>query len=254
MDRQGTDPFLLMLAWGPPHTPYWPPKDHRRLQPGDVPWRPNVPAEPRADPQIAKDLANYYNLCETLDDQVGRLLGYLDESGLAANTLVLFLSDHGDMHGSHGVHRKRMPHEESVGVPMVARLPGVTPAGQTSDALMSLVDVGPSVLSICGAAPLTEAEGRDLSPAFRGHAVPDAPVYIHSRILIPGEDSPPLPEAITPGYWRAVVTRRHKLTVDIHDDAWFMTDLDADPYEMHNLANAPEAAAIQAHACHQRVG
>ena len=79
----------------------------------------------RADEEVVADLCGYYGLCEAVDAEIGRLLDYLDTSGLAENTIVVFTSDHGDMHGSHGMRYKGKPQEESLGIPLIVRDPGV---------------------------------------------------------------------------------------------------------------------------------
>ena len=95
-------PFFLTMAWGPPHMPYKPPAGYDRVTAEDIIWRENVPEAKRSEKRTVNQLTGYYGLCEALDDAMGRVLDFLDESGLAENTLVLFTSDHGDCHGSHG--------------------------------------------------------------------------------------------------------------------------------------------------------
>jgi len=88
----------------------------------------------------------------TVDDMLGEILEYLDRTGKAANTLLIFTSDHGTEMGAHGMPpwRKTMPHVESMRVPFVARLPGVLPAGGTRDTLVAPVDLFPTLCGLCG--------------------------------------------------------------------------------------------------------
>ena len=241
MREHRRDPFFIMLAWGPPHTPYRPPEGYDRVTPGDLVWRENVPPEKRSDNKTPGQLCGYYGLCETLDDAMGRLLAHLDRSRLADNTLVLFASDHGDCHGSHGLHHKGHPEEESTGIPLIARLPGVIPEGAVSQTLASHIDLMPTVLSLCGVDTPRQVAGRNLAPAFRGRGMEQRPVYLEGRMtgLKPRKN----PNGY--GAWRAIVTERHKLAVDWEGKVRLLTDLREDPYELNNMADKPEVAGLQ---------
>ncbi|MBA2277648.1 MAG: sulfatase, partial [Chloroflexia bacterium] len=127
------EPFCLLLAWGPPHTPLDPPVRHRATyDPQRIPLPASVPA-PVAD-LARRERAAYYGLISALDDNVGRLLGTLDRLGLTGNTIVLFTSDHGDLIGEHGLFRKTVPYDEATRVPCIVRWPAHVPAGVERDA------------------------------------------------------------------------------------------------------------------------
>ena len=102
-----------------------------------------MPSELRNDPRVRRRLAGYYGLCESLDHELGRLMKALDELGLAENTQVVFTSDHGDMHASHGKYSKTHLEEKSLHAPLFMRLPGRIKAGQTPQTLISSVDLMP---------------------------------------------------------------------------------------------------------------
>ena len=246
MRDHSDEPFFLCVSYGPPHTPYWPPDEFKRLTDADLRWRPNVPVGFQADPAHAKEVRGYYGLCETVDHELGRLLSHLDDSGLASNTLVLFASDHGDMHGSHGLRRKYHPEEESVGIPLIARLPGAIPPGQVTGALTSLIDLKPSVLSLCGVTERSPGAGQDLSAAFRGQPVADRSVYLAGRMWAQTPSITPDFLGHSYGEWRAMVTPQHKLVVDIAGDVRTLVDLQSDPYEMNNLAGTPGVEGLEA--------
>jgi len=106
---------------------------------------PPLPAE-----RVRVARAAYYGLCEHIDSQVGQILDKLEETGLADNTLVIYTSDHGEMAGDHGCWWKSNYYEGSAGVPMIARWPGVTAPGTTSDAVCNLMDIGPTFAEIAG--------------------------------------------------------------------------------------------------------
>ncbi len=256
MRRNRDRPFVCFLSWGPPHTPFRPPRSHDRYQPGEIVPRANVPAEHRE--RAAKELAGYYGLCESLDHQMGRLMAFLDEAGLAESTLVVFTSDHGELAGSHGMYRKGQPLDESLHVPLLMRLPGRIPAGIGLRTLVSSVDLMPTLLSVCGLPAQDSCAGLDLSAAVTG--VESAPrpesVYCEGKVAsarsASGNGNSPHQAP-----WRAIVTDRHKLTrragqeefvslYDLRDDPLEMRDLAADP--VHRRLCEPLLEGLRRHA------
>ena len=106
------------------------------------------------------------------DDLIASLLAELDRLGLAEQTLVVLLSDHGEAFGEHGaLDHGYASHQEQLHIPLVFRGPGI-PAGVRVDAPSSIVDVAPTVLELAGAAPLPFAQGVSLAAAFAGHDLP----------------------------------------------------------------------------------
>ncbi|WP_308636273.1 sulfatase-like hydrolase/transferase [Paenibacillus silvisoli] len=116
-DEQGGPeerPFFGVLSVQPPHDPYFAPAEFRRHTKETIAFRPNVPDVPRIRDAAGRDLAGYYAMIENLDFNVGRVVDTLRNLNLLENTQILFFSDHGDMHGSHGQFRKTNPYEESI--------------------------------------------------------------------------------------------------------------------------------------------
>lgn len=118
VDQCGDDPFCLFLSWGPPHDPYDEVPDRYRdlYDPDELILRPNVEPIPEAVPypdyqgnDVRQALANYYAQVTALDDQLGRLLDHLDETGRADDTVVVYTADHGDMLWSQGRRRNWFP-------------------------------------------------------------------------------------------------------------------------------------------------
>ena len=247
MRERGEGPFFLMLSWGPPHMPYKPPAAFDRFGASDIPWRPNVPPAERANPDTVADICGYYGLCEALDAEFGRLMAFLRDSGLEERTVVVFTADHGDMHGCHAMHYKGKPHEESLGIPLLVRGPGVA-AGCASDTPCTLVDLPPTLLSLAGVRVPGTMVGRDLSPALRGETLEDSCAYCEGRMQVRDPADAEMVRGEEGRYpdWRCLVTARHKLAVDCTGRAVLLTNLAEDPYELDNLADRPEAAPLQA--------
>lgn len=234
-DEHG-QPWFHVISYESPH-PGWggdpsdglypvPPAYRDRFAPSDMQLRPNVPPEHRE--RAREQLAGYYRLIAHLDDNVGRLLAALDEAGMADDTLVVLLSDHGEMGGSHGLRNKQVPFEESLHVPLLLRWPSRLPAGSTYGHVVSGIDVGPTSLGLCGLPVSDGLGGVDHSSAlFTASSEPP-----RDAVLVQWEDTR---FGFGDHPYRAVRTRRHTHVV-ARDDAWCLTfDHDADPFELENL-------------------
>ena len=226
-------PFFIAISPHPPHQPWTaqsaPAEFVSRVR-SELVRRPNVPSNA---PPGAGDPRYYYAMLGAVDAAFGKLLGFLDSSGLAKDTLVVLTSDHGEMMGSHGKWEKMAPYEEAVRVPLVFRWPGQLPAGVKSDVLYTPMDHHPTLAALADAGAPSGMDGRDLSAAIK------APSKASEReaVLIANYSSHwdyfhsewPWPE------WRGVRTGRHTYVKwlsgkeELFDNA-------ADPYQMHDLA------------------
>ena len=248
------EPFCQVLSWGPPHWPYeLYPGQYRIYDPARVPVRGNVP-RPLED-WARREIADYYGNITALDTQFGRLLAALDRLGLAQDTLVIFTSDHGDHLRSHGYGQpgemawlhpskaasKATPHEESVHVPMLARWPGVLPAGGRDATFVGSVDLMPTFCGLAGADVPAGVQGRDLSAAFRGKSVADPPDSVYLQILGPGWPH----RGQWVGFWRGVRDARFTYARWRDRDQIWLFDREADPLEMNNLAGDPAHAELR---------
>lgn len=169
--QQAADqPFMMVVAPHPPHPPFrkgFSPAGYLENIPEELHWNPNVPKNhPRRKDQLAARC--YYAMSKNIDDNMGRILKYLDESGLADNTIIVFSSDHGEMHGSHGRTNKMVPYTEAVHVPMIVRWPGRVPAGKRLDGVFSPIDYMPTLCGLAGVPIPEEVDGMDLSDATLG--------------------------------------------------------------------------------------
>jgi arylsulfatase A-like enzyme len=186
-------PFLLFLAWGPPHDPYeTAPSRYRAVfYPDKLKLRPNVPKA--AQSRARKDLAGYYAHCAALDDCVGELLTTLEETGLDRNTLVVFTSDHGDMLGSHGMHEKQKPFDESTRVPLLIRLPkSLSTKSRQLDPPINSEDIMPTLLGLCAVPIPKTVEGLDFSPYIGRSLGLPLPVRWREGLSENPSPSPPL--------------------------------------------------------------
>ena len=241
MDQSGDDPFCLFVS---PHQPHSTPgkcvPDHYLERvPADLKLPANVTEERREESLEVYRL--YLAMTLALDDMVGELLDDLDRRGLTDNTIVVFTSDHGTQMGAHGwpPFQKKVPYEESVCVPLIARWPGKLPAGQTCDALTAPVDIFPTLGALCDVPVPSTVEGVNLADAWQGQpdaAEQDAVLTMNFSAtfdyLQDGEE------------WRGVRTK------DAAYAHWLngkteLYDLTADPLEQVNLAGTPEAAELQ---------
>jgi arylsulfatase A-like enzyme len=186
--------------------------------------------------RFAKD---YLRCVDAVDEGVGRVLDYLDESGLAANTVVIYTSDQGWYLGEHGWYDKRWMYEESFRTPLLIRWPGKTKPGIVSNKMVMNLDLAETFLEIAGLAVPADMQGRSIVPILQGEAPADwrKSVYYHYYEF-------PQPHHVHPH--RGVRTERHKLIHFYTIDAWELFDLEKDPHEMKSVYDDPAYAAVVA--------
>lgn len=248
IENRGADPrpFCLVLSWGPPHHPYRtvPQRYLDMYDPDSLPARPNCPDPPR------NDLWGYYAQTTFLDDQVARIVDALERAGLAEDTILAFTSDHGDMHGSHGVYKKQWPWDESIKVPFLLRYPRRVAGGTRFDFPLSAIDIMPTLLGLAGVPVPDRVEGVDLSPFLTGSTAPPPRAVL---LMNPcpfsigdprGSDQVPAFEGMRMEY-RGVRTSRHTYVRTI-DRPWLLYDNAEDPYQMRNLVDDPAHAGLRA--------
>ena len=159
-----------------------------------------------------------------VDYCIGRLLDYLDERGLAEDTVVVYNSDHGAYSTAFGIQEKApgICSEAVCRVPMLWRVPGVAVEGRVCDALVENVDLAPTFMDLCGLPAMEGMDGVDISELLRGGTDPVREVAVtehrHSK-------------ALRWGKWRYV----HYQPEDFGGDCGELYDLEADPHEARNL-------------------
>jgi arylsulfatase A-like enzyme len=180
-------------------------------------------------------MQDYLACVQSVDDNVGRLLDYLDEAGLAENTLVIYTSDQGFFLGDHGLYDKRFMYEESIRVPFLVRWPEVIKPGEVQSAMGINVDFAPTFMDAAGLPLPADMQGRSLMPLFKGKVPSDwRGSWYYRYYHDPGDHN-------TRAHY-GVRTTTHKLIYFWKKNQWEMYDLIADPSELHNLYSDPVQA------------
>lgn len=236
-EKDGQDkPFFAALSVQPPHDPYLAPSNFRRkFNKTNLKLRENVPNIARITDRAREDLAGYYAMIENIDWNIERIQNSLEKNGLDEDTHIIFFSDHGDMHGSHGQFRKTNPFEESIRVPFII-------SGEQSfhnrgtgesKALINHVDVAPTTLGLCGIDKPTWMEGTDYSshrlPYRQRDKEPDS-AYLQLVTPTKHGDSVDKP-------WRGIVTNDGWKYISFEGIPWLLFNLNEDPYEQVNQAH-----------------
>ena len=195
-------------------------------------------------------IKDYLRVVASIDDNVDRLLDYLDEEGLTNDTLVIYTSDQGFFLGDHGWYDKRFMYEESLRMPFILHYPKEVKAGTVNEDIVLNVDFAPLFLDLAGI-PIPES--------FQGHSF---------CMLLRGETSPDWRQAMYYRYWMhkahhnvyahyGLRTKRYKLIYyysdalgqagaidETHEPEWELFDLEKDPYELNSVYDDPAYAGV----------
>jgi len=180
-------------------------------------------------------MQDYLACVAAVDDNVGRLLDYLDQSGLAQNTIVIYTSDQGFFLGDHNWFDKRFMYEESLRMPFLVRWPGQIKPGTVSDGMILNVDFAPTLLEAAGLSVPADMQGRSFLPLLRGQRPKDWRRSMYYRYYHYPQD-----HQVQPHY--GVRTERYKLIYFNKIDQWELFDLRNDPRELKNLYRDPKYA------------
>lgn len=290
--RHRQAPFFLWVSFPEPHNPYQVPAPYFDLFPPEaVPdryagpeilktknyqWRYELELihhyDPDADRLWRRYRSNYCGMLRLIDDQVSRLLQTLDEMGLRENTLIIFLSDHGDYAGEYGLFRKGVGMPECLmRIPMVWSGPGMQPGRGLNPAFVSIVDVMPTLCAALGLEIPIGVQGRSLWPLLTGRAdglsgfesiyaehgfggrawgPADAAPFEGPTLVIDhgggAKSFSELNNVTQSGVRRMVRKGDWKLIFDL-DLGHELYDLAADPGELNNLFGRPEQREIENH-------
>lgn len=180
---------------------------------------------------------DYLACVKTVDENIGRLLNYLEQEGIAENTVVVCSSDQGFFLGEHGWFDKRWIFEESLRTPLMVRWPGVTKPGSVCNNIVSLIDFAETFLDIAGQPIPPDMQGRSFVPILKNRTPSDwrKSLYYHYYEY-------PVPHRVRPHY--GVITDRFKLVhyykPDVDD--WELLDREKDPNEIKNFYKDPAYA------------
>lgn len=253
-------PFFLGVGFFRPHTPYVSPKKYFNLYPPDQIALAQVPPGDREGKPAAAITVRppHYGMNEEMqrtatqaylasvsfmDAQFGIVLDELDRLGLAQNTIVIFMSDHGYHLGEHGQWQKMTLFEEVARVPLIIAVPGMKASGKATSRLAELVDLYPTLADLCGLKPPADLEGVSLRPllddpdrAWRKGAFTQISRLAKGR-FVPGQK--------TKAEGRSVRSERYRYTEWDNGEAGVeLYDHTNDPLELHNLAADPKAEAV----------
>jgi arylsulfatase A-like enzyme len=270
--RPASQPFFLMLSIEAPHPPFmataetlarvqargplqhrinvdlgairfFPPEWHEATGPaGRI-----DPADPASVKRVFEaNMQAYYAMIEQIDDNMGRLRATLERQGLADDTITVFLADHGELGGSHGLLGKAEPWEESIGVPLIVAGPGVPP-GREAAMPVHTEDLFSTFVGLAGGSERPAPPRVDLAPFIRGEAPPPE----RPGVLLEFVTETRANRSYYDKRWRGIRGPRHKYTVlgDMTGALpWQLFDLEADPFELRNLlaepGHEPVAAAM----------
>ena len=183
-------------------------------------------------------MRDYLASIRSVDDNLGRLLDYLEESGLAEHTVVIYNSDQGFFLGEHGWFDKRWMYEESLRAPLVVRWPAVIEAGSVNDDLVQNLDFAQTFLDMAGVSAPASMQGRSLVPLLEGRTPGDwRDAFYYHYYELPGAHS------VQRHY--GVRTDRYKLIHYYLIDEWELFDLVADPDELGSVYDDPSYADIR---------
>ncbi|MEQ7128751.1 arylsulfatase [Actinopolymorpha sp. B11F2] len=246
--RDPRSPFFLYLSFDRPHPPFDPPAwayeqylaeepYHpvvgdwvEALEPYYQDWRHN-PFAARMKPAVLhRARAGYYGHLAHLDLQINRFLEILGEFGLAEDTIVCFISDHGEMLGEHNLFQKGLPYEGAARIPFLLSGPGIE-AGQVRDEIVELRDVMPTLLNAAGLKPPGTVEGRSVLPLLADPPAASWRDHLHG-------EHPHFQQTL---HW--IADDRWKYIWWSHSGQEQLFDLAADPKECHDLAADPACSS-----------
>ncbi len=193
-------------------------------------------ADERVRFQYQRYMEDYLRCVQSVDDNVGRVLEYVDRNGMRENTIIIYMSDQGFFLGEHGLYDKRFMYEESFRTPMLVRYPGRIKAGQTNKAYTLNLDLAPTLLDWIGLPIPSDMQGRSMK-----------------KLLHNGSDRTWRDEIYYHYYERSFgLTRHYGVKTDRYKlirfygevNSWELYDLKRDKAEMHNLADDPAYAKI----------
>lgn len=183
-------------------------------------------------------MQDYLGCIAAVDENIGRVLDFLDHSGLAENTVVVYTSDQGFYLGDHGWFDKRFMYEDSLRMPLLAMFPGKTSSGSVNSELVQNLDFAPTFLELAGVDIPKDMQGQSIAGFLQNKTINNwrESIYYHYYEF-------PAVHMVKRHY--GVRTTKYKLMHYYHDiDAWELYDLDNDPQELNNVYDSPDYADV----------
>lgn len=249
IDTNPDRPFFCLLSPHQPHATHaeYAPEEYYRLLPEQLTLPDNVNSQTKEE--LMNHYRNYMAMVLAVDAMVGNVLNMLEQKGILDKTIVVVSSDHGTQMGSHtespteggAAWAKRRPYEESVHVPLFIRLPHAALAGEQRDALISPVDLYPTLCGLTGISVPRSVEGHNLADAVLGkeHAAEQEAVFMMNFSNFSYS-----PDWIrdSGNEWRGVRTKRYTYALwrDGHEELY---DRASDPLQLNNVAPDQQFAA-----------
>ncbi len=222
-------PWHLFVSFVGPHTPLDPPAEYAERY-RDRPMPPFIRDDMEGKPEWVKrgvlDMTDeevihtqrqFCAAITCIDDQIGLILDALERRGMADDTIIVFAADHGEMLGDHGRYNKSVPYEASLRVPLIVAGPGL-PEGATSDALVELNDLNPTICEMAGLPQQPNIDARSIMPVLNGETDAHRPATVASM-----------------RQYRCIRTRTHKFIAS-NNGVYELYDLVDDPDELKNVA------------------
>jgi len=226
LGRNANRPFALTVSFYPPHTPYVPPERFVKMYAGK-----------------ALEPVRYYAACTAVDWNVGRLLDSLDKNKLAANTMVIFTSDHGETFGRRLLSgNKRVGYEESARVPLLLRWPDRLPAGKVFEGGVSTMDVMPTMLDAAGIAIPAQVQARSRLPQIASGKMDWSEPVFQQNITQPKLMGGPHDERMVRLREWKLILRKFRTAEPPASLAIGLYNLSNDPGEQADISLQPESA------------
>jgi len=182
-------------------------------------------------------IKDYLRCIASVDDNLGKVLKYLDDTGLAKNTIVIYSSDQGFYLGDNGWYDKRWMYEPSLRMPLIVRWPGVTKAGSVNTDLVQNLDFAETFLDAAGVKVPEEMQGHSMVPLLKGETPKDWRKSIYYQYF-----EYPQPHRVEKHY--GVRTKTHKLIHYPRIDEWELFDMDKDPTERKSVYDDAKYADV----------
>ena len=200
----------------------------------------NLPEDERLRAVFQAFIRNYYRVLLGVDENLGRVLDFLDKERLAENTIVVYTSDNGMFMGEHGFYDKRLMLEPSIRVPMLMRWPGRIEAGRVDDEHMVLnIDVAPTLLELAGLTPPDWMQGESWKPILEGKTTDWREDFLYEWYEYPAVHCARKHHGVRTQRWKLIHFWQEP-------DEWALYDLRNDPGETDNLVDEPRYADVVA--------